>query len=648
MSERRLYDVKLTLRSPFMFEGTVNTRTGVDSAFLRDHAGRPIIPSSQVRGVLRAALGELARATGGKVIKVDEIDLLFGVKSSSSEDAIPEAELDAPSRGCIIFADLTGKVPDGSHQTTRIEIEDSAGIVKRGSLQVIELAAPVGSQCTFAGTFVVRYGKGLNATRIEDALTKALALIPSIGAYKSAGFGEVLQGASSLTEKASERFALAPAASAPASPTVHWFEMVLDRPLIVDAHRLVDNIFESSTIIPGAAIKGAMARRLELAGLIDERQDNALSAALEQLVISHAFPVDPATVDPATGAICDLPVPMSVVVVEDINDKSLHLADSIKEQHGKGAVFLTESVKHPANDSTKELIQSGAEFHYKPTEFAHGAKDRIVNRVRQDLRLTALSPVKLSRTHVKIDAERLTAVDGQLFAMVAISNKIPVKQLDGNTKQQDLRWRFRVNTGNCTDANEAGKLLSLFIQPVDGIGRSGSTATVSPMDEPPDSGDIKTQLASNFVDVVLRTPALLTGPRYDANQQKTIFDAHAEYFAAKLSGTILKNIFASREMAGGYIATRRRVFGRSTYYPFILTAPGSVFRLDVSAPGAREALENALRFGLPAADMSGKTLTIKPLTWRDCAYVPENGYGEIAIHDLNLPPDPRFEFVGGV
>lgn len=604
MSERRIYDLTLKLRSPFMFEGTVNTRTGVDSAYLRDHEGRPIIPSTQIRGVMRAALGELARATGGSVIKPEEIAILFGSPSSTEGEGS-----DAPARGCMILADLTGPQPGGPHQTTRIEIEDSSGIVKRGSLQVIELAAPLGSECLFAGSLVVRFPNSLDATRIEAALAKALALIPSIGAYKSAGFGEVLPDGSSFKERSAERFALAPSAGVSAAPVVQWYELVLDRPLTVDAHRVAENIFESSTIIPGAAIKGAMARRLELAGLIDERQDSALISTLAQLVVSHAFPVDP-----LSGAVLDLPLPLSVLTT--------------------GGAFA---------DAIMEMRDTGAVCNEEPVEFAFNAKPKTVHAARSRLSLLALKPVKLSRTHVKIDETSLTAADGQLFAIVAISNKIPADHPDNKSSMMtDLRWRFRVNTGNCADANEVQKLLSMFSQPLDGIGRSGSTASIKATAEPSAFGDARKGVAGNVVNVVLRTPALLTGPR-EGQSQKTIFDAHAEYFAEKLSGAKLVNIFARREMAGGYIATRRRVFGKSTYYPFVLTAAGSVFRLDVSAPGARNALENALKIGLPAADIFDKRLT-----WRDCAYVPENGYGEIALHDLNLPSVQGLEFIGGV
>jgi hypothetical protein len=79
-------------------------------------------------------------------------------------------------------------------------------------------------------------------------------------------------------------------------------------------------------------------------------------------------------------------------------------------------------------------------------------------------------------------------------------------------------------------------------------------------------------------------------------------------------------------MAGGYLGTRRRAFGSGTYFPFVLTNEGSVFTLEISSEDARQALLHALRFGLPVPPFGAR-----PLTWRNCPYVPENGYGEIDL-----------------
>jgi RAMP superfamily len=573
MSERRVYNVALCLRSPFMFEGTVNTRTGVDAAFLRDSEGHPVIPSTQIRGVLRAALITLNAATSGGVINILEINALFGEKSTGEE-----VGQDTPIRACAVFGDLTGPKPDRDLQTTRIKIDEETGTVAKGALQVIELAAPLGSECVFKGSLVIRFGRDLDIARIENALNKAMALVPSIGAYKSAGFGEVVKETSAIAEDAAARTPLVPK-EINTSAGRRWFDVVLDRPLLVDAHRLAENIFESATIIPGAAIKGALAQRLELAGLLN---DAALSDALTRMRISHAFPIDA-----NTGRRLELPLGLSLLRTD------AGLADAIGSGLSQAPLRGGEAVSLLAD-----------------------CKQGDVTNARDALGLRRLEVARLSRTHVKIDEEKLSAVPTKLFATVAVSHK------HGNGQQ--VRWRF------CVDFDggaPTGIVSALLAGPLDGLGRSAAIATLEASGAPADMAAGELAGDANLVDIILQTPAMLTGPRMGNDAQQSIFEAHRDYFEEFLDGAKLVNLFAERTMAGGYIATRRRPYGADTYYPFILTTPGSVFRLDVSAKGARAALENALGSGLPAVKLNGKTVT-----WRNCAYVPENGYGEIALY----------------
>jgi hypothetical protein len=573
MSERRVYNVSLCLRSPFMFEGTVNTRTGVDAAFLRDAEDHPVIPSTQVRGVLRAALITLDAATSGGVITAREINALFGEKSTGEE-----AGQDTPIRACVLFSDLTGPKPDAALQTTRIRIDEATGTVAKGALQVIELAAPLGSECVFTGSLVIRFGKGLNIARTEKALAKAWALVPSIGAYKSAGFGEVVTEKSAISEDAAARAPLAPK-TINTNAGRQWFDAVLDRPLLVDAHRLAENIFESATIIPGAAIKGALAQRLELAGLLGDAE---LSDALTRTRISHAFPIDP-----DTGRRLELPLGLSLL------SSAGALADAIGGGLGKAPLRDGEAVSLLAD-----------------------CKQLDVTKARGALGLRSLEVARLSRTHVKIDEEKLSAVPTKLFATVAVSHK--------HSDHDPVRWRFCVDFDGSAPART---LRALFAEPIDGLGRSAAIATIKETSAPTDINADSPPAHANLVDIILQTPAMMTGPRKGSEAPQSIFEAHRDYFEEYLDGANLVNLFAERRMAGGYIATRRRPYGADTYYPFIITQPGSVFRLDISAKGARAALEKALGSGLPAVKLNGETVT-----WRNCAFVTENGYGEIALY----------------
>jgi hypothetical protein len=591
MAERRIYDILLTVRSPFMFEGEVNTRTGVDSALLRNQDGHVLIPSSQFRGVLKAALRALEQATSGAVITAGEIGMLFGAKSDDDNDL----GTNEPDRGLAIFGDLTGPKPDKQFHTTRIRLDEKTGTVARGALQVIELAAPFGSECEFASRMTVFMTKALDPVRIASALGKALALIPAIGAFKSAGFGEIIAKKSRISEDEKSQTDLAPPPHAPGSATEFWCDMSLDRPLAIDTRRAAENVFESATIIPGGAIKGCIARRLEAAGLLVAGQNSALSDALAQTVFSHAFPVD------AVGKRLDQALPLSVCHLDG------QFFDAISVPFGQVA-----------------LIRG------RVPEWAAGAKNAVVVAARKRLGLGRLQAVRQFRTHVAIDSGRVAAAEGQLFSIAAIAPK------DG--RGAPIRWRFRVRLPNAVVKADAAILLGALCDSLHGLGRSACTAatTLAAAPAAPAASGV-----GNFANIVLLTPALLTGLKPGA-QPAGMHAAHQEYFSTMLGGAKLVSMYSNREMAGGHLGKRRRAYGSKCYYPFVLTVPGSVFRLELPDAAARAAVDKALQLGLPVPEILGRNLT-----WQTCPYMPEHGYGEIAIHEP-LPTPSDVVYCGGL
>lgn len=344
MTERRKYELVLTLRSPFLFEGVVNTRVGVDSACIRGEAGEPIVPAAQIKGVLRDALERLALDTG--LITGDEIDLLFGVPSNPAG-----AEQDRPERGQALFGDLGAPGCRVAGHTTRIEIDDSSGTVRRGHLNVIELAAPLGAEIRFSGPLVISYGSGLDPARVEKAMRAAIKLIPVIGSYKSAGFGEVVADAGSL--ELLSRSALAPAAADLTDQRL-VFDVGFDRPLLVDTSREADNVFEGASVIPGAVFKGAIAERLRLGAEDPEDERSPLGAALAALRISHAFPLSGGPgAAPCREA---LALPASVVFMK--LDKAYLFADAIAAPGpGRGVLFSGEQAAPDYISGGKERDQ---------------------------------------------------------------------------------------------------------------------------------------------------------------------------------------------------------------------------------------------------------------------------------------------------
>lgn len=566
MSERRVYELRVRVKSPFLFQGAVNSRLGYDAAALRDEEGRAIVPGTQIKGVFRAAMEAMASAGYGGI----DIVALFGARSETSD-----SDVDAPNRGAALFGDLTATGELDATATTRIALDLETGAVSRGALQVVELAAPSGAIVDFAGTLVIRYPVGLAPSGVEDAIGKALKLIPSIGAIKSAGFGEVVPDGCSITERVQERQVLVPQNPQPNAEDRLAFHVTFDRPIMVDAWRADHNIYKGSTIVPGAAFKGAVAERLRIGGA--NPSSGVLEKALSAMRFSHAFPI-------VEGERANLPLPLSLIC----DEAGETFADIASWQLGEAPLF-------------------GG----RPAEFVASAKDGIRKKARDRLKLPSWRTQTLERTHVTIDSDSLAASEGQLYSAELTATKGTV-------------WLLEVDCGAVEDRKEAARIISAIGNRIDGIGRTAATAileTAANRRLPEVEGDEAT--------LCLVTPAVM----FDgAIEGVPMHERYAGYFRDLLDGAVLENFLAARKLAGGYLASRYRPYGQ-TYYPFVLTQPGSVFMVKLPTQKSRVAVARALRFGLPAPRIAGREMD-----WRICPFVPENGFGEVTTRLHGIVP----------
>lgn len=582
MPHRLVYEIDLAVRSPFMFEGLVNDRIGVDSAYIRGQDGEPVIPAAQIKGVLRDALEHLATATS--IITGDEIEMLFGVASTATAD-----EQDRPSRGLAYFSDLSADAAEPS-SITRIAIDDETGTVKTGHLQVVELAAPLGAVTNFRGSLIVLYRNGVDQGRIEKALEVALKLVPAIGAYKSAGFGEVVTSSTRLTQKSKSGLTVAKASG----PLRRNLDVRFDRPILVDTVRQTDNAFSSSTVVPGGVFKGALAERLTISGEDPENPRTPLHDALSKLLVSHAHPL---VVVDGVALTADLPIPQSLFYVR--TDEGYLVADAITAPAaGRGLLFKGIS-------KTPEQVAS--------------AKPEVIADFREMLGLPAFSDKRLARTHVGINEDRdgmrldlarrtFTAEDEKLYSTSMVVTRSET-------------WRLVVDASEVNDGEIALQLLNAFSGELDGIGRTAATASFYEA-----RGEDEILPDSSVIDILLSTPAVLFDPIENGQTTaRSLEELYASYFERVL-GIKLVNFFARPVFAGQYPAIRRRPYGKA-YYPFVQTKPGAVFRLSIPDDRARNSLAKALQFGLPVPDLGGQAVT-----WKTCPFVPENGYGQIRIH----------------
>ena len=137
--------------------------------------------------------------------------------------------------------------------------------------------------------------------------------------------------------------------------------------------------------------------------------------------------------------------------------------------------------------------------------------------------------------------------------------------------------------------------------------------------------------------VMLQTPALLCDVSAVAPGLSDATVAYKAYWEeASGKKLTLERHFARQTLMGGEFLWNR-FSKQSLYSPFVLTNAGAVFVLrvmnDEDAGAAAKKLEEWIRDGLPLATTVRKRFGLAGDAgdWKKCPYVPENGYGEIAV-----------------
>lgn len=519
--------VRLTLESPFVSQGLTAAGFGFDVAQARGADGRVLLPGDLLRGNLRQAFIDLGFDPGP----------LFGRKS---------ANRDEPERGRLILGDLVAVTPEsGGDSLTRIEISEETGSVKSGALVCIELPFPIGQMVVLEGPLTL-----VTTDEAElDRLGKALRLIPAVGAFKSAGFGRV-----ELAEIAdvSSRELVLPSPRAAGSERVQ-VTMTFDRPLLVDARRIADNVFQGAEVIPGAVLKGAVAERL----------GGALAEDLTAAVFGHAFPLFDDCEKLSHQAL-----PLSLVCDADqtiLRDVLLYDPPEPLLLNGRAPKFSTDW-KNPNDLLIAENLAPDRGFHF-------------------DTR---------TRTRTAIDPELGAALDGQLFSHSMV---IP----------GDCRWRAVLDRGNA-DRDGFRTLLAVLAEGLDGIGKSQARAEIRLSDAPMPVAEPVPGHADLWA-VTLATPAMLNTPE----SLKAPEDLRTDYAAywRHAAGLELVNFFATQRLAGGYQAIRYPS-RKDGYYPWLLTEPGSVFLLKGDGAGLPQLLRSNLPLPPWLADANWRSCPFVP------------------------------------
>ena len=382
--ERVRCKVRVTLEAPFLMRGIEGLGFGVDAAQLRDSLGKAVIPGDQLRGLLRQAVRDL---TG--VNSTFELET-FGPPAKNQQDPTKE------TRGRLVVGDLVADCPAAGKILPRVAIDGETGSAKSGHLLMAEAVAPIGRLVTFEGDLVVLVEQG-QAQTVIDALAAALRLIPSIGAFATAGFGRVIEA---KLDQLGQPESLLPTPIRQRHGQRFAWSFGFDRPLLVAADKLEANVLVGSEVIPGAVLKGALARLLELAGK-DPRQppwDDVVS----KLRVGHAFPR-------WQGLEHGRALPLSVVTDRKASLWRDELLEDDASLLADGAPLFQPDWKGNAEPALRQMLGIGAGLD------------------------------QLTRTRTAIDETRGAADDGSLFSYRMID-------------PMDVRWRAEIDTAGLAGA----------------------------------------------------------------------------------------------------------------------------------------------------------------------------------------------------
>jgi len=561
-------DVKLTLQGPVLTCSTVRGRFGVD-AMMAQSGNHFYLPGTLVKGLIGEAWQEL----GGVSPEFRALrNHWLGQKSSTQN---------LPARGALYFEDFVDRETsvEGTRTQYRIEIDPERGSVKHGHYLVIDAPYPSGKPVIFEGTLWALAKNRQEVNQLRSHTQTALRWIMSVGSERSIGFGRVLDAQCSPPECVGWQ-----AETGDKSSPALSLELSFTRPVCFARRRVANNLFESEPWLTGASLKGALATLLS----IDQTLWPHLREHLHEIRFTHAFPA---------GASAPRPVypPESLVKVNDETRDAIFLKDP-----------PTGSIAVP--------------------EFRVDWKDE------SDVwRLFGWPDLKRElRVRTAIDGELRRAEDQSLFAYQMI---VP----DG------VSWQASVLLDGVEESVRAEVAAELRAALEHGLFALGKTKARAAIIAKPI--DLKTaQLRGDTVAITLQTAALLCDPSRHLAPNGQIGSSDRDAMRAEyrdvwsdLSGTSLEleNYFHRVSLAGGGYLRHRFQTG-DPYRPYLLTDPGSVFLLRIKdRQKASDCVTRWLRRGL---DLSGPVRHFYRLggiaereLWKSCPFLPENGFGEIAI-----------------
>ncbi|MBI5409181.1 MAG: hypothetical protein HZA14_07435 [Nitrospirae bacterium] len=589
--------VCLKIRGPILCKATATSAWGIDATFAIDYTGRPVIERSHIKGKLREALRELG---------VDPNNIITWLgKEEDRETGMLEIT--------DFYSNCRPEHDAYEKRLTRTRMDRKRGVVEETALVFMENRFPLRSEpYEWEGTitFFAEDEDTGQAGEIHDAVKAGLKWIAAFGSEKSVGLGRLK---SVKTELNCEAVNIPAPFPAPLSAE-KWFTVTIkpSEPLLIGGvKRKSSTYMESETIIHGGMIKGALAETLnQICGAkkytdappIDDVHNSAVKEKYPNLAkhfsdirFTHAFPSKYPEQRPVV-------IPYSAVSSRgDCRDAAL--CKEPKPINGSAPIFQVD---------------------WKDKDYPGGFGWPSLRRI--------------SRTRTAIDEELRRAEENRMFTY----GYVCPKDEDG----VDVVWVGWVKLPD-VDTGALQSELEDAIRRVTRLGKRRSRVEIKIKPQMCGSAQTERQPIENgLIIVALQSDALMADPdellkKQTADKLKKLYEAYwSEVFG---SNTVeLVRFFAHQRLLGGYLG--RRMAGG--YYPFYLTGAGSVFVLK--ADKALECVNKWKNNGLPVPAWAkkkygnGKGEDL----WQRCPFVPQNGYGEVAVN-LNWHFKERIDVAGG-
>jgi hypothetical protein len=490
-----------------------------------------------------------------------------------SDPEVPgDEEADVPKRGLLWFGDFADFATELKRELRfRIEIDEARGAAANAMLQVIDSPYAPFDEPEFRGEIRWLANAESEIDAAAEAIQRGLLWVRAIGGAKTSGFGEML---GVKTETSVERM---PAACS--LEGARWdLRLRFAEPVILSKRRVAENLFESADILPGGSIKGAIASAMAR----DPDSFRALARDLHRVRFTHAFPAKAGQPRPRQAP--------------------LSLAEFSGEKEPRD---MLAEVAPPDVDRALKF-----DIDWKEEMAEHVAQQYGWPRIETELRV-----------RTAIDPEKRRADDGKLFAWQMLA-------------PYGYEWKATVETdGISHEAREQLERLLRF-----GVGPLGKTKALAEASIQ-SAGAPHVAQAESYA-VVLQTPALLLNPE-NLIGSSSERDLEREYGRAwdELSGGALElaQYFQRCSLTGGEYFEKRFHLKRDQYKPYLLCDAGCAFLLKPVAgreSDARDRLALWVKRGIPIAKSLCAFYKIpedEASQWRHCPYLPENGYGEVAI-----------------